>query len=301
MYGKIGVLASALLAVSIGAAQPACAPFDARVRQVVGRTMHSKESQRKEDLEDIMRSVHCIRNEVTYQKVGKGDQPKLVRRGYGTAFAYERRDGQTYLVTNHHVIDSPSGFYRMERGQTEGSFSVAHYRKISERFTLVDDARDSDPKDDVVVSKVREDENVDIAVLRTKKDIHVSDRFVFDPSFEARRGDEVYLLGFPKALVRAQTKGVVADPAYKAYDGAVYHALDVTGTFGSSGSPYFVRRGERFHWAGNMRAVNLYQESYATLFSLGIPIKQYSGLLRPAVPDMKAVGVKAVGKVRGDR
>ncbi|HII71198.1 TPA: hypothetical protein HA265_00405, partial [Candidatus Woesearchaeota archaeon] len=102
-----------------------------------------------------------------------------------------------------------------------------------------------------------------------------------------RRGDEAYILGYPKALVRAQTKGIVAEPGFKASDGSRYDALDVTGTFGNSGSPYFIRRGKTLYWAGTVGALIPHRESHTSLFMLGIPIRQYKDLLTPVGTDAK--------------
>lgn len=275
-------LASAVLALVSGATvatQPSCSYFDARVRGVVNKTIDSRDSRRKQDLEDIMRSVHCVRSESVYRRVGKGEQPTLKKKGYGTAFAYKNEDGETYLTTNHHVVASPDSFHRFENRPGYG-IVLSRYAKISERHTLVDNALDKEPEDDINVDKVRQDKDLDIAILKSPKELYVSDRFVFDSSINPRRGEEAYILGFPKALVQAQTRGVIAQQGFEGYE-KKYDALDVNGTFGNSGSPYFVRRGKNLYWAGTVGALIAHRNSATSLFMLGIPLRQYAGLLSP--------------------
>jgi S1-C subfamily serine protease len=279
MKKALSVIAGALLAGTITCTQPAClspnmavldSPIDIRPRQ---------EYDARKDLEDILKSVHCVRTSGTYVK--EGTSTPEVRKGYGTAFAYAYEGGYTYLVTSAHVVTTAESAVEIEIevGPKGNQVTVTKSKRIAESYVLVDDADDEDASDDVALETVAKDKQLDIAVMRTRKRLHIARSYVKDYSIRPVTGDEVYLTGFPRGLFKAATKGMISHPDVKVNDERL-DILDVTGTFGNSGSPYFVRRGDSMYWAGTVGKIFTYRNSTATMFSIGTPIRLYHKMLK---------------------
>ncbi|MBW2971818.1 serine protease [Candidatus Woesearchaeota archaeon] len=288
----LSTIAAAVLAAAVGAPQTGCVASYARVVSAV----EQRDAGVREDLDEIVRSVHCVRTVTEYRLDGAPEgAPTKTRRGHGTAFAYEHRDGFTYLVTNAHVVDDPETITEVELVPGPGglALSVSTYRKVSERTYLVDYAGDTDDSDDVEVEEVSKDEELDIAVVRTSERLPVSDSYITDPSIRPEAGEDVFVVGYPRGRFSAVTEGIVSHPDYiDPEDGEHLDVIDITSTFGNSGSPYFVRRGDRLYWAGTMGKIMPYGGTPVTLFTLGTPLRAFSGMLDDdlmELPDVEEV------------
>jgi S1-C subfamily serine protease len=271
-------IAAAVLSLTVSGPQSGCASFQTRT----GTAIEARESRMQEDLDDIVSSVYCVRTKTEYMLEGAPEgTPPVVKSGHGTAFAYERRDGYTYLVTNVHVVDDPEKLQEIEITPAPGGFAIAlkTYVKVSERTYLVDNAGDENALDDIEVDEVSKNSELDIAVIRTSKAVHVADSYVRDTSISPHLGEEAFVAGYPRGRFSAVTRGMVSHPDFVDEDGEHLDIIDVTSTFGNSGSPYFIRRGDRLYWAGTMGKIMPYRESSATMFTLGTPLRLYADML----------------------
>lgn len=287
MKKTLSTIAAALFAVTIGTADIACTRPEPRTAddiddERVARVIDAREHRIRESLDDIARSVRCVRTRTTYAPRDNPAGPVRVRRSHGTAFAYERRDGYTYMVTNVHVMEDPEEVVIPDISVEGGSLVINRvtYRRVGSSIgTLVDNGSDDDSSDDIPVEVVARNPDLDIAVIRTRHDLHISDRFIRDDGFSPEINDELYVIGFPQGWQRTVTRGSVANP-YHVDDGEDLNIMDVTATYGNSGSPYFIRRGEDLFWAGTMGQGRLYNDlSRVTLFILGTPIRAFYDML----------------------
>jgi len=290
-------LAAAAFALGISAPAVGCVPVQTRIDNAI----ESREGRIARDLGDIVDSVYCVRTRTEYALDGAPEgTPTVSQAGHGTAFAYGRRDGHVYLVTNAHVVDDPETFREVEMVPGPGGFAVVvnTYTKVGEHTYLVDNVSDDDPSDDIEVEEVAKDDALDIAVIRTDSDIHVAGSYVRETGMHAHLGEDVYVVGYPRGRFSAVTRGMVSHPDFVDEDGERLDVLDVTSTFGNSGSPYFVRRGGTLYWAGTMGKIMPYRGNSATMFTLGTPLRLYSGLLddvpAAAAPDAGDAGAGAL-------
>jgi S1-C subfamily serine protease len=238
--------------------------------------------------------VFCLRTKVEYKRVGAEPGEKSRNRTvHGTAMAYAKAGGYTYLITNAHNFGDDKIFtFGMTPGKNGINLTLDKLVKNKEHSTLVTNVFDKDKSDDIKVEPVARDKDLDIAIVRTKADIPVAKSYIKGLKVAPERGDDVYVIGFPRARFNATTKGVVSTPNHK-YAGKRYDILDVTSTFGNSGSPYFFRRGAVLYFGGVVRAIMPYPRSNATNFTMGIPFKRLSKLLYGSV--------SPVGRQGGDK
>ncbi|MBN1543873.1 trypsin-like peptidase domain-containing protein [Candidatus Woesearchaeota archaeon] len=288
---SLSILAAAFLAAAVGAPQVGCVSTYARTVNAI----EARDARVRDDLGSIVDSVHCVRTVAEYRLDGAPEgAPTETRTGHGTALAYAYRGGYTYLVTNVHVVDDPERITEVELVPGPGGLAIVlnTYTKVSERTTLVADAGDTDDSDDILVEEVAKDAELDIAVVRTPQRLTISDSYVADRSITPCLGEEVYVVGYPRGRFSAVTRGVISHPDYfDPEDNEHLDVIDITSTFGNSGSPYFVRRGDQLYWAGVMGQIMTYRGTPVTLFTLGTPIRAFAGLLDRTEP---AVGTPAV-------
>jgi len=286
MKKMISTLAAALFAVSIGSTQPGCVA-SRDLRPSVIDIVSQMESHTTQDLENIVRSVRCLRSKALYLldiESASPAPPTKSRTGHGTAFAYMHKGGYTYLITNTHVVQDPEELVEitLSPGPEPGTagISVSRYLKIAQVNQLVDDASDDDDSDDIDLEVVATNEELDIAVVKTRSFIPNFGAYLVDTGIEPEVGEEVYVVGYPRGRYSAVTRGIIAHPDHiDDDDGEHLDILDVNSTFGNSGSPYFVRRGGALYWAGIMGKISTYPESRSTMFTLGTPISTFADML----------------------
>jgi hypothetical protein len=117
---------------------------------------------------------YCTRNTATYECLSYGIDGAVRRERrkavlHGTAFAYRKQGADTLLLTNDHVAAWPA--------VTDAQHGVDGIppgcKKTSESLALVDDEHDSYTHDDVPVTRVVTDPQLDVAILKTQASLHV--------------------------------------------------------------------------------------------------------------------------------
>src|SRR5919201_5339184 len=111
----------------------------------------------------------CIRTVATYECPFYGPDGNLRRKkrrviSHGTGFAYRQQAGETLLLTNQHVAEWPA--VTDEDHPVEDVPSGC--KRVSDALTIVDSEGDSDVRDDVPLSRVVVDPQLDVAVLRAR-------------------------------------------------------------------------------------------------------------------------------------
>lgn len=297
MSGKISSIAALALAAALGSTQPGCVQkmiVKANEADIVS-AIEKRDQAVRQKLDDILQSIHCVRHVAEYTEIG-GERSET-NKAHGTAFAYARRDGYTYLITNAHVVTEPDEM-------TESTFDMdfdpeflfekeeKRYRKSSETLTLVKNDDDADPADDIALEKVLVDEKLDIAIIRTKEDLHVSDSYAAGRDIKPEIGDDIFIIGYPGGVF-ASSRGIIANLHYDDSDDQDHTGLDIRSAHGGSGSPYFIRRADRLYWMGLFDSFLPYEEDGdVPLHPLGIPINRFADLLDTHQPVVEKDGKK---------
>ncbi len=290
MKKTLSAIATAVLAATVGFAQPGCAylqKHDAGITTAV----ETRDANVRRTLDEILHSVYCVKTKSEYREIGAAaDSPTRTVTGFGTAFAYAYKGGDTYLVTNVHVLSNEEFVSSADFGEDEfglPDLDVKLYIKVSEKTSLSGCVLDEDESDDIPIYEVAKDEDKDVAVVKAHKQLYASESYIRDTKISLQPGDEVFLFGYPRSLLPVVTKGSVAHPDYVALLPEPIDVLDINSTFGNSGSPYFVRRGGELYWAGILGKTVPYKDSNVTLLGLGTPIKSFDGLLENHVQKEK--------------
>jgi serine protease Do len=183
---------------------------------------------------------YCTRNTAIYECLSYGPDGTVRRERrrtlmHGTAFAYRQQGSDTLLLTNDHVASWPI--------VTDAQHAVdgipAGCKKISESLTLVDDERDSYARDDVPLSTVVTDPQLDIAVLKAHASLQVM-KWKVGSSAALHERNVVEVRGFPLGAFRATNVGKVIVAHDHDDDGVWNHDDFVTDALlssGNSGSP----------------------------------------------------------------
>ena len=183
---------------------------------------------------------YCVRNTAIYECLSYGGDGSIRREKrkavlHGTAFAYRRQGGDTLLLTNDHVAAWPA--------VTDKQHAVddvpAGCKKISESLALVDDEHDRYALDDIPVTRVVTDPQLDIAVLKAHSELQVM-RWKVGRSANLGERDVVEVRGFPLGAFRATNVGTVVSLHDHDEFGDWDHddfVVDALLSAGNSGSP----------------------------------------------------------------
>ncbi|HXU61739.1 MAG TPA: serine protease, partial [Polyangia bacterium] len=183
---------------------------------------------------------YCVRNTATYECLSYGADGTVrhERRTaalHGTAFAYRKQGADTLLLTNDHVAAWPS----VTDPQHLVDGVPAGCKKVSETLALVDDEHDSYGRDDIPVTRVVTDPQLDVAVLKSPADLHVMP-WKIGRDAHLRERNVVEVRGFPLGAFRATNAGTVISAHDHDDFGEWDHddfVVDALLSHGNSGSP----------------------------------------------------------------
>jgi serine protease Do len=183
---------------------------------------------------------YCVRNTAIYECLSYGGDGSIRREKqkavlHGTAFAYRRQGGDTLLLTNDHVAAWPAVTDKQHPvdGVPPGC------KKVSEALALVDDEHDSYALDDIPVTRVVTDPQLDVAVLKAHAELQVM-RWKVGRSANLGERDVVEVRGFPLGAFRATNLGTVVSLHDHDDFGDWDHddfVIDALLSAGNSGSP----------------------------------------------------------------
>jgi len=186
------------------------------------------------------RYTYCVRTLATYEcpyyaadGTLKRDRKRVV--AHGTGFGIRVEGGDTLVVTNEHVADWPavtSAEHRVE-GVPAGC------RRVSDGLRIVQNESDEYERDDVVLSRVVADPQLDIAVLRAKQVLPVLP-WKIGRSAALRERNAVEVRGFPLGVLRTNSVGKVTSAYQHDDQGEWDHddfVMDALLSEGNSGSP----------------------------------------------------------------
>ena len=183
---------------------------------------------------------YCTRNAAVYECLSYGPDGAVKRARkkvalHGTAFAFKRQSPDAFLITNDHVANWPL----VTDSQHPVEDVPAGCKKISESLTLVDDEHDNYARDDVAVTRVVTDPELDVAILKTHAELHIMP-WKIGHSSALRERNVVEIRGFPLGAFRATNLGKVISlhdhDDYGDWDHDDF-VVDALLSAGNSGSP----------------------------------------------------------------
>ena len=185
-------------------------------------------------------SSFCLRNTAVYECIAYGSEGTIHRSrrksvAHGTGFAYRQQGADTFLVTNQHVAEWPAVTDEDHRVDDIPSGC----KKVSDTLKIVDNEADSYDRDDVPLSRVVADLQLDIAVVKAKSPLPVMPWKV-GRSATLRERNVVDVQGFPLGAFQATNVGKVVSAYHHDDERDWDHddfIIDALLSPGNSGSP----------------------------------------------------------------
>ena len=183
---------------------------------------------------------YAVRTTATYECVSYGPDGNLRRTrtmqtAYGTAFGYRRDGKDTLLLTNEHVAEWPA--------VTDADHPVdgvpSGCKRVADALKIVDDDKDDYAADDIPLTRVVVDPQLDVAVLRAHTRLEIIPWKIGKSSALAARA-LVEVKGFPLGAFQATNIGKVVSAYDHDDQGDWDHddfVVDALLTSGGSGSP----------------------------------------------------------------
>jgi S1-C subfamily serine protease len=213
----------------------------------------------------------CIRTMATYECPSYGPDGNLRRKkrkvvGHGTAFAYKTQGGETYIMTNEHVADWPA----VTDEQNPADDVPAGCKRVSDSVKIVDDESDNFDRDDITLTRVVSDPQLDITILKTKEELPVLP-WKIGHSSGLKERNVVDVRGFPLGVFKATNAGKVIaaydHDEYKEWD-HIDFVIDALLSPGNSGSPVFAVSCK----TGEFELVGVYHAGYTEGSALNVVI-----------------------------
>lgn len=205
---------------------------------------------------------YAVRNTATYECLSYSTDANVKRTRkravlHGTAFAYKQVNGETLLITNQHIAEWPA--VTDEEHPVDGV--PAGCKKLADQLRIVDSESDAYERDDIALSRVVSDAQLDVAILKSHTLLNVLPWKV-GRSAGLRERNVVEVRGFPLGAFQATNVGKVTS----AYDRDTYHewdhedfVVDALLSSGNSGSPVLAVSCK----TGEFELVGVYHAGYA--------------------------------------
>ena len=213
----------------------------------------------------------CVRNTVVYECLSyaaDGSVRRTRRSGveHGTAFGYKQDNGTTLLLTNEHVAEWPA--------VTPDAHTVdgvpAGCKRVSESLKIVDNENDAYAADDVALTRVVTDPQLDAAVLRAKALLPILP-WKIGRSAALHERDAVEVHGFPLGAFHATNEGKVVSAFQHDDEGVWDHddfVIDALLSNGNSGSPVLAMSCK----TGEPELVGIYHAGYTLGSALNVVV-----------------------------
>ena len=245
---------------------------------------------------------YCTRNTAVYECLSyasdgavRRDRRKVV--AHGTAFAYRKQAGETLLLTNEHVAAWPA----VTDGEHEVHGVPGGCKRVSDTLSLVDDENDRYGKDDIPLTRVVTDPQLDVAVVKARAALQVMPWKV-GRSAGIRERNLVEVRGFPLGAFRATNIGKVISAHdhddYRDWDHDDF-VVDALLSKGNSGSPVLAISCA----TGEYELVGIYHAGYSEGTALNVvvgidQIRDVMSTLKRATRDRQESAVPLDGAAR---
>ena len=214
----------------------------------------------------------CIRATATfeypyYTADGSLRRTRVQARAHGTGFAYRQQDGGTLLLTNTHVAEWPTA--------TDADHKVDDVppgcRKVTDALKIVDNEADDYERDDIPLSRVVSDPQLDVSVLKAAGQSLPLIPWRVGRSAALRERNVVNVRGFPLGAFRADNVGKVISPFDHDGQGDWDHddfVVDALLSPGNSGSPVLAVSCK----TGQPELVGIYHATYSRGTALNVVV-----------------------------
>jgi len=215
--------------------------------------------------------TYCIRTSAVYECPTYAPDGTLHRArrkvvAHGTAFGYRRHAGDTLLVTNEHVAEWPA--------VTDEEHPAADVppgcKRVADSLKIVENERDAYERDDVPLTRVVADPQLDVAVLRAKVPLAILP-WKIGRSSALRERNVVDVRGFPLGVLRANNVGKVVSAYQHDQDREWDHddfVVDALLSPGNSGSPVLAVSCA----SGEFELVGVYHAGYTAGSALNVVV-----------------------------
>jgi len=213
----------------------------------------------------------ALRTMATYECPSYGPDGNLRKKkrkvvDHGTGFAYRTLGGETYVMTNQHVADWPA----VTDAQNPADDVPAGCKRVSDSVKIVDDESDSFDRDDIHLTRVVSDPQLDITILKTKSQLPILP-WKIGHSSGLKERNVVDVRGFPLGVFKATNAGKVIaaydHDEYKDWD-HIDFVIDALLSPGNSGSPVFAVSCK----TGEFELVGVYHAGYTQGSALNVVI-----------------------------
>ena len=213
----------------------------------------------------------CIRTTAVYECPYYSSDGALrrIRKkvvAHGTGFGLRREGNDSLVVTNEHVAEWPPVTDREH--VVEGVPSGC--RRVSDAIRIVDDESDAYDRDDVPLSRVVSDPQLDISVLRARTSLPVMP-WKIGRSAALRERNAVDVRGFPLGVLRTTNVGKVTSAYEHDSEREWDHddfVIDALLSPGNSGSPVFAVSCR----TGEFELVGVYHAGYVRGSALNVVV-----------------------------
>jgi S1-C subfamily serine protease len=213
----------------------------------------------------------CIRTAATYECPSYGPDGNLRRKkrnviAHGTGFAFRQQSGDTLLLTNDHVAEWPL----VTDDDHPADDVPVGCKRVADSLKIVDNEDDSYDRDDIALTRVVVDPQLDVAILKAKGPLPVLP-WKIGHSAGLKERNIVDVRGFPLGVFKATNVGKVIS----AYDHDSYKdwehddfVIDALLSPGNSGSPVFAISCK----TGEFELVGIYHAGYSRGSALNVAI-----------------------------
>ena len=221
--------------------------------------------------QELAAYTFAIRTSATYECPSYGTDGNLKRKkrrvvAHGTGFSYRQENGETLLLTNEHVAEWPA--------VTDEEHPVEDVppgcKRVADALKIVDNDSDSYEGDDIPLTRVVADPQLDIAVLKAKGLLPVLP-WKIGRSADLKERNVVDVRGFPLGVFKATNVGKVVS----AYDHDNFRdwdhddfIVDALLSPGNSGSPVFAISCK----TGEFELVGVYHAGYTHGSALNVVV-----------------------------
>ncbi|MBI5608851.1 MAG: serine protease [Deltaproteobacteria bacterium] len=208
------------------------------------------------------RFSYCLRSTATYDCLAYGQDGTVRHKrhektAHGTAFAYRRSGGDTFLATNEHVVTWPL----VTSDDTPVDDVPMGCKRIDSGLRIVTGEGDRDERDDVPLTLVLADSLLDVAVLRTRAALTVMP-YPIGRSANLKVGNVVTIQGYPLGVMETTNTGKVINTADHDTANDRDHldfVVDAPLSPGNSGSPVLAVSKS----TGRLELVGIFHAGYA--------------------------------------
>lgn len=215
---------------------------------------------------------YCIRNTAVYECLsyaGDGNvrRSRKVAVSHGTGFGFRQDKSSTYLLTNYHVAEFP---LVTDEGHPVGGIPNG-CKKVSDSVRIVDNESDSYDRDDITLTRVVGDPQLDASILKAKDTALKILPWKLGKSAALRERNVVEVRGFPLGVFQATSDGKVISAYDHDTDKDWDHddfVIDALLSHGNSGSPVLAVSCK----TGEFELVGVYHAGYTGANALNVVV-----------------------------